>query len=219
MRQSLRGVGTGRHGGWPPRKCPAVSGAGPAGLALRAGHDHARLTCTRPWPAAVTVPSTASGGAPHQLPYPRWLPQGSPDVRANGRRAGGGQTPVRARGPPRTPAWPRVLDTACPDGGWRSFRKQRTVNPLIAPARYKFLYSASRPALRPGNDTRATGDRPHLPHQGKPQTVATVPRTGGWADEEPMAVAWGDGRMRVGQDGAHAQGALAGRLIALCRWA
>jgi hypothetical protein len=30
--------------------------------------------------------------------------------------------------------------------GRRSFRNQRTVNPLIAPARYNFLYSASRPA-------------------------------------------------------------------------
>jgi hypothetical protein len=29
--------------------------------------------------------------------------------------------------------------------GGRSFRKQRTVNPLIVPARYNFLYSSSRP--------------------------------------------------------------------------
>jgi hypothetical protein len=29
--------------------------------------------------------------------------------------------------------------------GRRSFRKQRTVNPLIVPARYNFLYSSSRP--------------------------------------------------------------------------
>jgi hypothetical protein len=27
-------------------------------------------------------------------------------------------------------------------------REQRTVNPLIAPARYNFLYSSSRPTLR-----------------------------------------------------------------------
>jgi hypothetical protein len=30
--------------------------------------------------------------------------------------------------------------------GRRSFRKQRTVNPPIAPTRYNFLYSSSRPA-------------------------------------------------------------------------
>jgi hypothetical protein len=51
----------------------------------------------------------------------------------------------------------------------RSFRKQRTVNPLIVPARYNFLYSSQgrpcgRPpaALRPGNDTTAAG-RPASP--------------------------------------------------------
>ena len=40
----------------------------------------------------------------------------------------------------------------------RSFRKQRTVNPLMVPARYNFLYSSSRPALRPGSDTTVTGE-------------------------------------------------------------
>jgi hypothetical protein len=42
-----------------------------------------------------------------------------------------------------------------PSGG-RSFRKQRTVNPLMVPARYNFLYSSSRPALR----AAASGGRP-----------------------------------------------------------
>jgi hypothetical protein len=50
--------------------------------------------------------------------------------------------------------------------GRRSFGKQRTVNPPIAPARYNFLYSSfkagpgGRPpaALRPGNDTTITGE-------------------------------------------------------------
>jgi hypothetical protein len=32
--------------------------------------------------------------------------------------------------------------------GRRSFRKQRTVNPLTGPARYNFPYSSSGPALR-----------------------------------------------------------------------
>jgi hypothetical protein len=40
--------------------------------------------------------------------------------------------------------------------GRRSFRKQRTVNPLMVPARYNFLYSSSRPALR----AAACGGRP-----------------------------------------------------------
>jgi hypothetical protein len=44
-----------------------------------------------------------------------------------------------------------------PSGRW-SFRKQRTVNPLIVPARYNFLYFSSRPALRPGSDTAVTGE-------------------------------------------------------------
>jgi hypothetical protein len=36
-------------------------------------------------------------------------------------------------------------------------RKQRTVNPLMAPARYNFLYSSSRPALRPAATRRPPG--------------------------------------------------------------
>jgi hypothetical protein len=52
----------------------------------------------------------------------------------------------------------------------RPFRKQRTVNPLMVPARYNFLYSSQgRPAggrlRRPssaGNDTTGTGE-PALP--------------------------------------------------------
>jgi hypothetical protein len=53
----------------------------------------------------------------------------------------------------------------------RSFWKQRTVNPPIAPARYNFLYSSSRPALRAavsggrpraGSDATVTvGAQPH----------------------------------------------------------
>jgi hypothetical protein len=38
----------------------------------------------------------------------------------------------------------------------RPFREQRTVNPLTVPARYNFLYSSSRPALR----AAACGGRP-----------------------------------------------------------
>jgi hypothetical protein len=49
--------------------------------------------------------------------------------------------------------------------GQRSFRKRRTVNPLMGPACYNVLYSSSRPLLRaaaggrPGdNDTTATAN-------------------------------------------------------------
>jgi hypothetical protein len=55
--------------------------------------------------------------------------------------------------------------------GRRSFPKQRTVNPLTIPARYNFLYSSSRPALRAavsggrpraGSDATVTvGAQPH----------------------------------------------------------
>lgn len=47
-----------------------------------------------------------------------------------------------------------------PSGRW-SFRKQRTVNPLIVPARYNYLYFSSRPALRPAATPRSPGNRPH----------------------------------------------------------
>ena len=47
-----------------------------------------------------------------------------------------------------------------PSGRW-SFRKQRTVNPLIVPARYDYLYFSSRPALRPAATPRSSGRRPH----------------------------------------------------------
>jgi hypothetical protein len=40
--------------------------------------------------------------------------------------------------------------------GGRSFRKRRTVNPVMVPARYNFLYFSSRPALR----AAASGGRP-----------------------------------------------------------
>jgi hypothetical protein len=41
---------------------------------------------------------------------------------------------------------------------------QRTVNPLIVPARYNFLYSSLRPALRPGSHTTDIGE-PASPSQ------------------------------------------------------
>jgi hypothetical protein len=52
--------------------------------------------------------------------------------------------------------------------GRRPFRKQRTVNPLMGPARYNFLYSSSRPALR----AAACGGRPRA---GSASTTAGEP--------------------------------------------
>jgi hypothetical protein len=51
-----------------------------------------------------------------------------------------------------------------PSGG-RSFRKQRTVNPPIVPARYIFVDFSSRSALRPGDKTTVTGE-PASPSPG-----------------------------------------------------
>jgi hypothetical protein len=52
----------------------------------------------------------------------------------------------------------------------RPFRKQRTVNPLIVPSRYNFLYASSRPALRAASGPAATrrppGNRPHPARTG-----------------------------------------------------
>jgi hypothetical protein len=53
---------------------------------------------------------------------------------------------------PRTPVHPEPYVAAYRTG----CRKQRTVNPLIVPARYNFLYPSSRPALR----AAASGGRP-----------------------------------------------------------
>jgi hypothetical protein len=49
--------------------------------------------------------------------------------------------------------------------GGRSFRKQRTVNPPIVPARYTFVDFSSRSALRPGDKTTVTGE-PASPSPG-----------------------------------------------------
>jgi hypothetical protein len=99
----------------------------------------------RPQPAAAADSGVASGRAPHELSCPPGLPDGSPPVRlAAGVRSSAGHSRL-GRQPPRTlawlppPAWPRAGH--CPSGR-QSFRKHRTVNPLILPARYTFLYSS-----------------------------------------------------------------------------
>ena len=71
--------------------------------------------------------------------------------------------------------------------GRRSFRKRRTVNPLMVPARYNFLYSSSRPAWRAaacggrpraGDDTTGTGEpvAPSTPGRGEGAECASVPK-------------------------------------------
>jgi hypothetical protein len=104
-------------------------------------------------------------------------------VHAGGRCAVGGRTPVRAgdrrrhrHGHRHQPG--HVCRTAAVRR--RSFRKQRTVNPLIVPARYNFLYSSSRrrvcqrarssrlwrrPALRAASG-RPPARQPHDGHRG-----------------------------------------------------
>jgi hypothetical protein len=79
-----------------------------------------------------------------------------------GRCAAGGRTSVRGVRSPQTPAWPSTSALAISAGhqpsGARWFRKQRTVNPLIVPTRYNFLYSSSRPALRAASGRRPARD-------------------------------------------------------------
>ena len=58
-----------------------------------------------------------------------------------------------------------------PSGG-RSSRKQRTVNPLIVPARCNFLYSSSRSALRAASG-RPLARRRHNGHRGTGPTENT----------------------------------------------
>jgi hypothetical protein len=110
------------------------------------------LTGHRPWsPGLAAAVACGSGGsgrvsgrAPRSLPCPRRLPQGPRRGRAGGRRMVGGRTPVRGVRSPRTSAWPQTSPSACAGhqpSGRRSFRKQRTVNPLTVPARYNFLYT------------------------------------------------------------------------------
>ena len=71
-----------------------------SGTGGRGGHAGRTPTMLTSLEAAVACGSSgsgpASGRAPHELPCPRWLPQGPLRVHAGGRRAVGGRTPVRA---------------------------------------------------------------------------------------------------------------------------
>jgi hypothetical protein len=81
-------------------------------------------------------------------------------------------TPVWGGKPPRTRAWlppPALPHARHRPSGRQSFRKQRRINPPIAPTRYNFLFSPSRPALR------AAGGRPPVRqrHDGRRATGLT----------------------------------------------
>jgi hypothetical protein len=69
----------------------------------------------------------------------------------------------------------RTSPSACAGhqpSGRRSFRKQRTVNPLTRPARYNFLYSSSRPAPRAASGRPPARQR-HGGHRGTDLTLHT----------------------------------------------
>ena len=118
---------------------------------------------TRPWPAIAAVPGPCPaarhaschvrGATTATITCPNWWPVGErwPDIRPERQIA-----EDTGMSPP--PAWPRAGHS--PSGRW-SFRKQRTVKPLIVPARYNYLYISSRPALRPAATPRSSGRRPH----------------------------------------------------------
>jgi hypothetical protein len=129
----------------------------------------------RPEPAAAADSGVASGRARHELSCPPGLPDGSPPVRlAAGVRSSAGHSRL-GRQPPRTlawlppPAWPRAGHRP---SGRQSFRKHRTVNPLILPARYNFLYSSFKAGLR----AAASGGRPRP--AGPPSTNLGSPMPG-----------------------------------------
>jgi hypothetical protein len=130
-----------------------------------------RRSCSPPWrwsrPAAAAASRTASG--PHAarvamstvaVARATTCPRAGGSHLVVGRTLRLGRQAAAARAWPPTSTWSRLPDTLSGHrpSGRRSFRKQRTVNPPAVPARYSFLYPSSRPALRPGSDTAATGE-------------------------------------------------------------
>jgi hypothetical protein len=102
----------------------------------------------RLWPAGAAVPDWVRV-RPHEVAWLRWLPQGPLlfTLVAGAREAAGHPSGLQIAANTGM-----AIDTSLatcaghqPSGGW-SFRKQRTVNPLIVPARFDFFCSSSRPA-------------------------------------------------------------------------
>jgi hypothetical protein len=103
--------------------------------------------------------TAAHGGRPRACvrPCPACTPEAARLWPAGGRR------PDTRPGPQIGADTGMAIDTSLasyaghrPSGGWW-FRKQRTVNPPMVPARYNFLYASSRPARRPPSGPAATG--------------------------------------------------------------
>jgi hypothetical protein len=97
---------------------------------------------------------------PHEVAWLRWLPQGPLlfTLVAGAREAAGHPSGLQIAANTGM-----AIDTSLatcaghqPSGG-RLFRKQRTVNPLMVPAHYNFLYCSSRPALRTAEPVRGAG--------------------------------------------------------------
>jgi hypothetical protein len=134
--------------------------AGPPGWPCRLNTDHAHLAWPGPWPAVAVVSGRCLAARRRSRHVRGGYRRGPLSVRAGSRWAVGSWTPVQGVRPPWTPAWPpspacpRVADTCRPDGS-RSGSSGRSIRRLLnaarlplAPTRYNFLYSSSRPALR-----------------------------------------------------------------------
>jgi hypothetical protein len=130
-------------------------------------------TWTRPWPAIAAVPDPVSGCAARELPCPRGYRRDHyvSTLVAGGRTLAGHPSGASDRRGHQHVTAASVATCAghSPSGRW-SFRKQRTVNPPIAPSLQLSLLS-SRPALRaaaaavlaPATTRWEPGNRPH-PH-------------------------------------------------------
>jgi hypothetical protein len=127
------------------------------GVAEPAGHRPSPPALAAAWACRTRVPDAYPAA---QSARPRRLPQ-SHDVSAlvaTGHRQSG--TPSKGSDAADTSMATVSSLSVCaghlPSGRW-SFRKQRTVNPPLVPARYNFLYSSSRPAS--GRPPAALGRR------------------------------------------------------------
>jgi hypothetical protein len=110
------------------------------------------------WTAWRAATAEASGSVCGRAPRPfhtggQGGHTGRTATKRTARGGGRGQREQRFRARVRTPAWSRAGHRS---SGQQWFRKQRTVNPLLASARYNFHYSFSRPARR----AAAVGGRP-----------------------------------------------------------
>jgi hypothetical protein len=143
-----------------------------AGLPCWPDADH-----THHLDAAVACDSSGTGPCPaarHASCHVRGATTGSSRVHTGGRWANVGRTSVRSIRSPRTPSMVTGTNMATCAGhspsGRRSFRKQRTVNPLIPAGslQLSLLILQGRPAggrrRRPSSAGRATINEPRFTH-------------------------------------------------------